>query len=271
MYLAHFNLKEKPFEMTTDPQFIWMGKNQKQALADFARAIFQNKGILLLSGDVGVGKSAFVSCLLKGLTNRCIYATIMDPALDVVDFLDILAAEFKIKQRFVSHGDFLMYFNKFLHTANEKNISVIMIIEEAQHVSSDILNLLKDLVGIESDGQNLISILFVGQHEGNEILKNKLETSLKQKIVAQYHINPLNQIETQLMIQHRLEVAGGKMALIDPEAVKYIYAYSAGYPRLINSICDQALLTGYSSGIKKIYKGVIKECATRLGLEMQKS
>ena len=271
MYLAHYKLKEKPFEMTTDPKFIWLGKKQKQALVAFTRTIFKNKGILLLSGDVGAGKSAFVSCLLKGLANRTIFATITDPALDVVDFLDILAAEFKIKQQFVSHGDFLMYFNKFLYTANSKNISVILIIEEAQHVSSDILKLLKDLADIEKDGQKLINLFFVGQNEGNENLKTKLETSLKQKIAVHYHLNPLTETETQLMIQHRLEVAGGKIALIDPQAMKYIYGFSAGYPRLINSICDQALLTGYSNGIKKIYKGVIKECATRLGLEMQGS
>ena len=146
-----------------------------------------------------------------------------------------------------------------------------MIIEEAQHLSSDILNLLKDLVGIEADGQKLISILLVGQNEGNGNLKNKLEAALEQKIAVHYHLNPLTEIETQLLIQHRLEVAGGKMALIDPQAIKYIYTFSAGYPRLINSICDQALLTGYSNGIKKIYKGVIKECATNLGLEIQKT
>jgi general secretion pathway protein A len=271
VYLAHYHLKEKPFEMTTDPRFIWMGKRQKQVLADFTRTIFKNKGVLLLTGDVGAGKSAFVSCLMKGLVHRAIPANITDPALDVIDFLDILAAEFKIKQRFVSHGDFLMYFNKFLHTAHAKNISVIMIMEEAQHVSPDILNLLKDLIDIENDGQKLMSIFFAGQNEGNAILKKKLETSMEQKIAVHYHLDPLTATETQLMIQHRLEVAGGKMALIDPQAMKYIYGYSAGYPRLIISLCDQALLTGYSNGIKKIHKGVIKACANRLGLEMQRS
>ena len=88
-------------------------------------------------------------------------------------------------------------------------------------------------------------------------------------MAAYYHLDPLTETETQLLIQHRLEVAGGKIALIDPQAMKYIYAFSAGCPRLINSICDQALLTGYSNGIKKIYKGVIKECASKLGLEMK--
>ena len=123
MYLAHYNLKEKPFEMTTDPRFIWMGKHQKQFLADFTRVIFKSKGVLLLTGGVGVGKSAFVSCLLKGLVNRTINATITDPALDVVDFLDILAAELKIKQQFVSLGDFLMYFKNFC-TPQMKRTSV---------------------------------------------------------------------------------------------------------------------------------------------------
>ena len=268
MYLTHYNLKEQPFEMTSDPKFIWLGQKQKQALAGFTRTIFQNKGILLLSGGVGVGKSAFVSCLLKGLVNRAIVATITDPALDVIDFLDILAAEFKIEQPFVSHGDLLMYFHKFLHTANAENTSVILIIEEAQHVSPDILNLLKDLANIESNGQKLITLVFVGQNEGHDILKTKLETALKQSMAVHYHLDPLTETETQLLIQHRLEVAGGKIALIDPEALKFIYGFSNGCPRLINSICDQALLTGYSNGIKRIYKGIIKECATNLGLEM---
>jgi general secretion pathway protein A len=274
MYLNHYNLRSKPFEMTSDPKFIWLGRKQKQALAGFTRTIFRNKGILLLTGGVGAGKSAFVSCLLKGLINRSIFATITDPDLDVTDFLDILAAEFKIKQRFVSHGDFLMYFHKFLHSANAKNISVILIIEEAQHLSPDILNLLKDLADIGNNGQKLINLIFVGQveqKEGLEALIAKLETALKQKMVIHFHLDPLTKTETQLLIQHRLEVAGGKIALIDPEALKFIYGFSNGCPRLINSICDQALLTGYSDGIKKIYKGVIKECATKLGLEMKTS
>jgi len=255
--------------MILDPKFIWLSKNHSAALADFTRAIFENKGILLLTGDVGVGKSAFASLLVKGLVNRCIFAKITDPALDAIDFLDILAAEFKITQRFVSHGDFLMYFNKFLHTANSKNIRVLLIIEEAQLVGSDMFQLLKDLAGIEAKGRILMNIFFVGQSKAGKNLKETLEKALAQKIAHFYHLDPLTKTETQKMIQHRLEVAGGKKYLIDPEAMEFIYFFSSGYPRLINSICDQALLTGYSNGIKKIYKGVIKECATKLGLEMK--
>jgi general secretion pathway protein A len=271
MYLDHYNLKEKPFETTLDPKFIWLGKKQKEALANFTRAIFNNKGILLLTGDIGTGKSAFISCLTKGLVNRTIFAKITDPALDAIDFLDILAAEFKIKQRFVSHGDFLMYFNKLLHVANSKNVKVVLIIEEAQHVGSDILILLKDLAGIEADGQKLISLLFAGKAEGDQNLKKKLENALRQKILVHYHLDPLTETETQKLIHHRLEVAGGRKVLIDQDAIKYIHAFSSGFPRLINLICDQALLAGYENGIKKIYKGVIKECAHKLGLEMKRS
>jgi len=266
MYLQHYQLKEKPFEATLDPKFIWLSKTHKEALANYTRAIFGNKGILLLTGDVGAGKSALTSLLLNALVNRCVFAKITDPALDAIDFLDILAAEFKIKQRFVSIGDFLMYFNNFLHTANSKSRKVLLIIEEAQLVSSDMFQLLKDLVGIEAQGHKLMNILFVGQSKGGKNLKEKLEKTLGQKSAYSYHLLPLTKAETQLMVQHRLEIAGGRKYLFDPEAMDIIYTFSSGYPRLINLLCDQALLIGYSNDIKKIYKGVIKESAKNLGL-----
>jgi general secretion pathway protein A len=269
MYLNHFKLKEKPFEMTSDPKFIWMGNEQTDAVANFIRAIYKNKGILLLSGDVGVGKSAFVNVMLKSLANRTIFAKITDPTLDANDFLDILAAEFKIKQRFVSHGDFLMYFNKFLHIANSKNVNVLLIIEEAQLVTFDMFQLLRDLVSIEAHGRILMNIFFVGQSKDGKNLKAKLENTLKQLIANHYHLDPLTETETQKLIQHRLEVAGGKQYLFDTEAMDFIYSFSSGYPRLINLLCDQALLIGYSNDIKKISNGVIKESARSLGLEMK--
>ncbi len=269
MYLNHFDLKEKPFEMTLNPKFIWMGKTQTDALASFKSAISQNKGILFLSGDVGVGKSAFVHFMLKSLSHRTIFAKITDPALDEIDFLDILAAEFKIKHRFVSHGDFLMYFNKSLHIAKLKDISVLLVVEEAQLVSSDMFQLLKDLIGIEAHGQSLMNIFFVGQSKDGKNLRAKLENTLRQLIANHYHLDPLTESETQKLIQHRLEVAGGKKELITPRAMKLIYALSSGFPRLINLICDQALLSGYSNNLKKIHKGLIKESARELGLEMK--
>ena len=267
MYLKHFNLKEKPFETTLNPKFIWMGKPQTDALEGFKSAISQNKGILLLSGDVGVGKTAFVHFMLKSLSHRTISAKITDPALDAVDFLDILAAEFEIKQRFVSHGDFLMYFNKSLHIAKSKNIRVLLVIEEAQHVSSDMFQMLRDLAAIKAHGQTLMNIFFVGQSKNGRSLKMIIEHKLKQLISAHYHLEPMTESETQKLVQHRLQAAGSRQALITERAMKSIYAFSGGFPRLINMICDQALLIGYSDNVKKIHRSIILKTAEALGFD----
>jgi general secretion pathway protein A len=223
----------------------------------------------LLSGDVGVGKSAFAHFMLKSLSHRTISAKITDPALDAIDFLDILAAEFKIKQRFVSHGDFLMYFNKSLHIAKSKNVRVLLVIEEAQLVSSDMFQLLKDLAAIKAHGQTLMNIFFVGQSKNGRSLKMILENTLKQVIAIHYHLEPLTESETQKLVRHRLRAAGGKQELITGRAMKSIYDFSGGFPRLINLICDRALLTGYSDNLEKIHSGMIQETAGSFGLVMK--
>jgi general secretion pathway protein A len=162
-----------------------------------------------------------------------------------------------------------MYFNKSLHIAKSKNIRVLLVIEEAQLVTSDMFQLLKDLAAIKTHGQTLMNIFFVGQSKNGRSLKMILENTLRQLIATHYHLEPLTESETQNLVQHRLQAAGGKHELITPSAMKSIYAFSGGFPRLINLICDQALLSGYSDNLEKVHEGVIKKIAGTLGLEMK--
>jgi general secretion pathway protein A len=269
MYISHYNLKEKPFEMTFDPKFIWLGKKHKEALTLFNKAVQENKRPILLSGDVGVGKTALIHHFLRSLSNNVRVAIIPDPLLETLDFFNFLAAELKINEEFKRQHDFVIHFKKFLYAAHPKTAKLLIVIDEAQLLSLELLQVLPGLSEITLNANKLINIIFVGQSKNNRQLKEKIDKALGTKTTINYHLEPLTEIETRQFIHHRLKTAGSEREFFTPEAIKQVYFFSAGYPHSINLICDHALLTGYANGIKNIYEGVIKECANDLGLEFK--
>jgi general secretion pathway protein A len=193
-------------------------------------------------------------------------ATIPDPGLDATDFFNILAEEFKMDRRFSSKGDFLIYFKKFLLTANTSDKKVLLIIDEAQRLHHDLLEQIRLLSNIELENRKLINIFFVGQTEFNRTLLEERNKAVRQRITVHYHIEPLAEPETQQYIRHRLKVAGCKSEIFTLDAMRRIHVFSAGYPRLINIICDHALLTGYAGGTKAIDVNLIRDCEKELRL-----
>jgi len=264
MYQSYYNLNAKPFQITTDPKFLWLGEKHKEALATLKYGILDNKGFLLLTGDVGTGKTALINALNKIIDVAAIVATIPDPGLDTLDFFNILAEEFKMNRKFDSKGTFLIHLKHFLHDAYADEKKVLLIVDESQRLDHDLLEQIRLLSNIEMNNRKLINIFFVGQSEFNDMLLEDRNKAIRQRIAVSYHIEPLTENEMWHYIRHRLKVAGTEQEIFQQKAIHEIYAFSQGYPRLINIICDHALLTGYATGAKTIDENIINECKKEL-------
>ena len=260
MYLTHYNLIEKPFELSPGPRFLWLGENHSEALATLKYGILENKGFLLLTGDVGVGKTALIHRLIQEIDPSTIIANIPDPGLDALDFFKILASEFHMAKKFKSKGEFIIELKKFLQKTQSEQKNVLLIIDEAQRLKEEILEQVRLLSNIEMSDRKLINIFFVGQPEFTEMLMDDRNRAVRQRIVVSAHIDLLAAPETEQYIHHRLKVAGATRNIFTSDAVREIYQFSEGCPRLINIICDHALLSGYSAGLKIIDSDVIKDC-----------
>jgi general secretion pathway protein A len=264
MYLDHYSLTHHPFSISPNPRFLWLGEKHAEALATLKYGIMENKGFLLLSGEIGTGKTALIKSLVKQIDAEVTLAVISDPRLQLIDFYNILAYEFGSDSRFKSKADFLIYFKKFLLEQNAQKKKVLLIVDEAQRLNHDLMDEIRVLSNVEFDEKKLINIFFVGQSEFNEMLLEERNQPLKQRITYNYHLEPLTEQETADFIAHRLKVAGAVRDIFSAEAVREIYYFSQGIPRLINIICDHCLVTGYSTGSTFIDLAIVKECAEEL-------
>ena len=261
MYLSHYNLKSKPFQITTDPKYIWFGEKHSEALATLRYGIQEDKGFLVLTGEIGTGKTSMINCLLKELDLKVIKATIPDPDMSIIDFFNFISKEFNMGMNFDGKGEFFIHFKQFLLNAYSNEKKVLLIIDEVQRVNFDLLEQIRLLSNIEVDDAKLINIFFVGQKEFNDILMDEKSKAVRQRIAVRCNIDPLTVPETKELIEHRLKVAGSKKEIFDPSAMSEIFSFSRGYPRLINILCDHAMLTGYAAGKNVIDDKVIIECA----------
>lgn len=264
MYLEHYHLKLKPFQITADPKFLWMGEKHKEALATLRYGIQDNRGFLLLTGEVGTGKTVLINRLVTMLDIDTAVATLPDPDLESMDFYNLLAHGLKMNRTFASKGAFLIQLRDFLHQSYAKRKQVLLIIDESQRLNHRLMEDIRVLSNIELHDRKLINIFFVGQQEFNSILMAPQNRALAQRITVRYNIEPLDKTETGLYINHRIKIAGGDYKIFNKKAVDEIFQFSTGLPRLINIICDHALLTGYARGVKSIDENIIKECAGEL-------
>ena len=271
MYLSYYNLNEKPFQISTDPKFLWLGEKHKEALAILTYGILDNKGFLLLTGDVGTGKTTIINALLNNLDDDVIAAHVSDPDLEHLDFFNFIANVFSIDKKFSTKGGFLNNLSKFLHDSYSKNKKVLLIIDEAQRLKPELLEEIRLLSNIERQDTKLLNIFFVGQEEFNNILIEPENRALRQRITINYYIEPLTANETKEYIKHRLNIAGSEKNIFSSSAIREIFYFSKGFPRLINIICDLALLTGYVKEQKTINKLIIKECAKELQIPAEKA
>jgi general secretion pathway protein A len=266
MYLSHYSLVQKPFQISPNPKFLWLGEKHREALATMEYAILNNQGFLVLTGDVGTGKTTLINALVNNLAEDIVVATIFNPRLGKLEFFEHVGMSFNIGKQFNSKLEFLQKLTSFLKNAYDNNKKILLIIDESQNLSGELLEEIRLLSNIEKEGSKLINIFFVGQDEFNDILMQKECRALRQRITTTYNIKPLTESETREYITHRLKIAGYKGEIFVQKAIKEIHSFSRGYPRLINIICDQALLTGYVKDTKRIRRSIISECAQELTL-----
>ena len=266
MYLSHYNLAEKPFQISTDPKFLWLGEKHREALAVLKYSIINNQGFVLLTGDVGTGKTTLINALVNSLDEDTIVAVVSDPKLDRLEFFNLITRAFKINKVFKDKLSFSIFFGKFLNHACKNNKRVLLVIDEAQNISLELLEEIRLLSNIEIPEKKLLNIFFVGQNEFNNILMRNECRPLRQRITVTYNIESLTENETREYIAHRLKVAGTTSEIFTKGAMGKVYSFSKGYPRLINIMCDHALLTGYVKDLTTVTPKIIKECTKELSL-----
>jgi len=266
MYLSYYGLSAKPFQISPDPTFLWLGDKHKEALAFLKYGILNNQGFLLLTGDVGTGKTTIINALLQELSEDVLVATIRDPKLSMEEFFKYLAEVFNFSSTFDTKQEFISFLSDFLHDAYDNNKKVLLIIDESQTLSYELLEQIRLLSNIELPHMKLMNVFLVGQKELVNTLSDENCRALLQRITMKHHIGALTADETRQYIHYRISCAGAEREIFDDKAVREIYAFSKGYPRLINIICDHALLTGFVKNLDAINADVIRECTKELTL-----
>ncbi len=264
MYLSYYNLAEKPFQIDTDPRFLWFGEKHQEALAVLKYGVLDRNGFVVLTGGIGTGKTTLLNALLESLGDNVVVANINNPKLDTLDFLKIVAKSYEPAAVIDGKADFILFFNRFLQQAHFDGRIVLLVIDEAHRLSQDLLEEIRLLSNAEQAGKRLINIFFIGQNELKQSLLLPECRALRQRVTLFYDIQPLSEDEMVQYIGHRLRVAGSQAQLFTSDAIHEIHRSSRGYPRLINIICDHALLTGYVQGLKTISPEVVNECAQEI-------
>jgi general secretion pathway protein A len=266
MYQAHFKLSRKPFQITTDPKFLWLGEKYQEALAILKYGIMDNKGFLLLTGDVGTGKTTLINALVDTLGDETITAIISDPGLEALDLFKFIAEAFGLDSGFTRKGEFLLQFEKFLIRAHANRKRVLLVIDEAQRAPQELLEEIRMLSNLERQDTKLINIFFVGQNELNPILLRLENRALRQRIALNYNLNHLQRAEVDAYVRHRLKVAGTTEPIFEPAAIEMVSKHSGGYPRRINVLCDHCLVTAFVRGVASVNSEIVQECAGELAI-----
>lgn len=269
MYKAFFNLQSQPFEIAPDAGFLWLGEKHKEALAALRYGIRENKGFVLITGGAGSGKTTLINALLDGLDDRVISAVISNPTQERLEFYNAIASGFGLAREFTSKVQFLIQFSHFLHQAAGDEKKVLLIIDDCQRLSQEMLEELRLLSNIENDDAKLINIFFVGQREFNDILIQPNNRAIRQRLTVKVDLPALSLAESEEYIRHRLKVAGTAEKLFSAKAIQIVHQYAMGVPKRINLICDQVMAAGCVQGKHHLDHHIVGACLQQLNLSQK--
>ena len=254
MYTSHFQLKEIPFSIAPDPAYLYMSPRHQEALGHLLYGTGKYGGFVQLTGEVGTGKTTIIRTLLTQKLEGVDAAMIHNPRQSEREFLQSICDELGVpySREDLTLKTLVDALNAFLLQQHEKGRRTVLIIDEAQQLAPEVLEQVRLLTNLETAKEKLLRIMLVGQPELAELLARNDLRQLAQRITARYHLTPLSAAETDEYISHRLKVAGGAPTLLTPAAIKAVYRHSGGIPRLINVICDRALLGAYSQSARQV-------------------
>jgi general secretion pathway protein A len=264
MYLSFFGLSEKPFAITPDPRYLYLSERHAEALAHLLYGINESGGFIQLTGEVGTGKTTVVRTLLSRVPHHADVAVILNPRVTPVEFLLTICEELGLP---IADADrdsvkqMVDALNRRLLAAHAEGRRIIVIVDEAQNLSPDVLEQVRLLTNLETPTQKLLQIILIGQPELRELLDRTELRQLAQRITGRYHLEPLSREETQGYVRHRLKVAGAAGEIFTPSALTEVHRLSAGIPRVINVTCDRALLGAYTQETRKISAGLVRSAA----------
>jgi general secretion pathway protein A len=253
VYLKYYSLTQPPFDLTPNPRFLFHSVKHREAINHLLYGIRERKGFVQLTGEVGAGKTTLCRSLLEQLDSRFSTALLLTPVLDAQELVKAIAAEFGLDVKGLDRLETLATINDFLIRQLEHGKETVLIIDEAQNFSDDLLEQVRQLSNIETDDRKLLQIILIGQPELRDRLNNPRLRQLRQRITVRYHLRALTRPETGQYIKHRLELAGANGApYFSTAAMWRIFRYSHGVPRLVNALCDKALLAGFVQQSKRI-------------------
>jgi general secretion pathway protein A len=264
MYLSFFGLNEKPFAITPDPRYLYLSERHAEALAHLLYGINEAGGFIQLTGEVGTGKTTVVRTLLSRVPHHADVAVILNPRVTPVEFLLTICEELGVVIADADRSSVKQMvdaLNRRLLTAHEEGRRIIVIVDEAQNLSAEVLEQVRLLTNLETPTQKLLQIILIGQPELRDLLDRTELRQLAQRITGRYHLEPLSSEETKGYVRHRLRVAGATEDILTPSALSEVHRLARGVPRVINVTCDRALLGAYTQETRKVTAGLVRRAA----------
>jgi putative secretion ATPase (PEP-CTERM system associated) len=269
MYESYFGLTSKPFQLNPDPNFYFGSKQHRRAMAYLEYGLHQNEGFIVVTGEVGAGKTTIVRGLLNKLdSTKVVAAQLVSTQLDADDTLRMVAAAFGVRTKDLGKSDVLLALEAFLVSVAHQGKRCLLIVDEAQNLTPHAVEELRMLSNFQFETQGLLQSFLIGQPEFRNIMQSPHMQQLRQRVIAACHIGPMDQEETRAYVEHRLKCAGYEgRPLFDDKAYTALFQASGGVPRRINSLCDRLLLSGFLGGKSKFKAADIEELAKELNEE----
>ncbi|HTV07972.1 MAG TPA: AAA family ATPase [Candidatus Aquilonibacter sp.] len=270
MYKKFFGLQNSPFGTSPDPRFMYMMPHTREVLAGLEYGIFARKGFTVLTGEVGTGKTTILRRALSSLSQERVYTSfVFNPLLEPLDFLEFVLSDFGLTPTSRTKSGMLLQLNRWLIERFRMNETCVVVVDEAQNLSWELLEEIRLLTNLESSSEKLLQIVLSGQPELDEKLRHPSVRQLRQRIFLWCRTQPLSSEQTAEYIVERLRIAGATHPIFTPEAARLVHQHSRGIPRLINLICEHALILGYVEQTEQISAETINSVARDLELEMQ--
>lgn len=265
MYLDHFGLREPPFNITPDPRFLFLSPSHREAMDAVLYGVTERKGFIELIGEVGCGKTTLCRAALRRLGPPTQTAMVLNPSISATQLIRAILADLGVPPAGQRRLDLIEQLNAFLLDRAARRVNVAIVIDEAQTLAPEVMEQVRLLSNLETDEQKLMQIVLVGQPELDRRLAEPPLRQLRQRIMVKAELRPLGTEDTAAYIAHRLAVAGAPAEVgFEPPATALVHTRSAGIPRLINKICDRALLAAYSRGVRTVSESDVRSAVAEL-------